>query len=290
MELIERMQYDHENAQRRLQVAVVALSCDRHPDANRARIASTVSDIMQAHPDTQLVVFGEMILGWYHPGAMPEYHRQISQPISNEMLQPFARLARQHAIYLCFGTSELDCGSMYNTQVLLNPQGQIQAIHRKWNLKPGEKQANYQPGSKPVTITDINGIKTGIVICSDAASPHAMWELMKNRLELVILSLADDSDEGLFMAKFNARMYDAWIVTANRYGDENGYFWNGHLVISDPWGKICAAGQGQEQFLVYQLGFTNQQHWLQRAVRNFWVKAPLVFHILKNWKKARSYL
>ena len=98
---------------------------------------------------------------------------------------------------------------MYNTQVLLNPQGQVQAIHRKWNLKPGEKQANYQPGPKPVTITDINGIKTGFVICSDAANPNAMWQLMKNRLELILISLADDSDEGLFMAKFNARMYDA---------------------------------------------------------------------------------
>jgi hypothetical protein len=28
--------------------------------------------------------------------------------------------------------------------------------------------------------------------------------------------------KGLFMAQFNARMYDAWIVTANRFGDENG--------------------------------------------------------------------
>jgi predicted amidohydrolase len=282
--------YNEEIATKRLQVAGVALSCDRDPDVNRARIADTVSDIMQAHPDTELVVFGEMILGWYCPGEMPEYHRRISQPISNETLQPFSSLAMQHAIYLCYGISELDGGSMYNTQVLLNPQGQVQAVHRKWNLKPGEKQANYQPGPTSVTITDINGIKTGIVICSDAASPNAMWELMKNRLELIIISLADDSDEGLFMAKFNARMYDAWIVTANRYGDENGCFWNGHLVISDPWGELRATGQGQEQFLVYELGFADQRLWLKRAIRNLWVKAPLAFHILKNWKRAKSYL
>jgi hypothetical protein len=31
-----------------------------------------------------------------------------------------------------------------------------------------------------------------------------------------------NSMKGLFMAQFNARMYDAWIVTANRFGDENG--------------------------------------------------------------------
>ena len=31
------------------------------------------------------------------------------------------------------------------SQVLSTPQGEIQAVHRRWNLKPGEKKANDQP-------------------------------------------------------------------------------------------------------------------------------------------------
>lgn len=282
--------YNEQAATRRLRVASVAMSCDRDPDLNRARMAGTVGTIMQAHPATELVIFGEMTLGWYNPGQMPEYHRRISQPISSETLQPFSALAVQHAIYLCFGLSELDEGSLYNAQVLLNPQGQVQAIHRKWNLKPGEKGANYQPGPVPVTITDIRGIRTGLVICSDAASPRAVWELMKSRLDLIILSLADDRDEGRFMAKFNARLYDAWIVTANRYGHENGHFWNGHLVISDPTGELRATGQDQEQVLAYELKFPADPSWLKRAIRNVYVKAPVLLHVLRNWKTARTYL
>ena len=92
------------------------------------------------------------------------------------------------------------------------------------------------------------------------------------------------------MTRFNARMYDAWIVTANRYGDEDGYFWNGHVVISDPCGELRATGQDQEQYLVYELGFADKQSWLKRVARNAWVKTPLVFHILRNWKRAKSYL
>lgn len=169
-------------------------------------------------------------------------------------------------------------------------QCEIQAIHRKWNLKHNEKEANYQAGPVPVTITEIKDVKTGIVICSDAASPRVMWELMKNRLDLIILSLADDSDVDLFMNRFNARMYDAWIVTANRYGDENGYFWNGHMVVSDPCGELRAKGQDREQYLIYELEFTDRQSWLKRVIRNVWVKTPLVIHVLKNWKKVKSYL
>jgi len=282
--------YNEQAATKRLKVATVALSCDRDPDINRARVADTVDAIMRVHLDVELVVCGEMILGWYKPGAMPAYHRHISQPIAPETLQPFISLAARHGLYLCFGVSEIDGERLYNAQVLLNPQGEIQAVHRKRNLKPGERQAHYHPGPVAVTVTDIKGVKTGIVICSDAASPRTMWELMKHGLDLIIFSLADDEDEGLFMARFNARMYDAWIVTANRYGDEDGTYWNGHLVISDPCGELRATGQDQEQVLVYELGFADRRSWLKWAIRNVWVKTPLAWHVLSNWKRAKSYL
>ena len=281
--------YNERTTTKRLKIATVAMSCALDPATNRARIVDTVDAILRAHPDIGLVVFGEMILGWYSPGEMPEYHRQISQPISMETLKPFSSLAARRGIYLCLGIPEMNGPSLHNTQVLINPQGDIQAIHRKWNLKPGERKANYQPGPRPVTITDIKGVKTGIVICSDAASPRTMWELMKSRLDLIILSLADDRDTDRFMAKFNARMYDAWIVTANRYGDENGTFWNGHIVISDPLGSLRVTAQDQEGYLVYELVFDTDRSWPKRLIRNMVVKASLPIHVLKNWQRIREY-
>lgn len=281
--------YSEQTAVKHLKVASATLSCDRDPDANRARIASTVDAIKKRHPDVELVIFGEMILGWYNPGEVPEYHRDIAERISKETLQDFVSLSVRHGIYLCFGMSEIDDGVLYNSQVLLNPQGEIQAVHRKSNLKSSEKKADYKSGSVPVTITDIKEVRTGIVICSDAASPRTIWEMMRSELDMIILSLADDCDEKLFMARCNARMYDAWVVTANRYGDENGRFWNGHMVISDPLGRLRAVGQDREQYLVYELKFADERSWLKRVIRNVLVKLPLPIHILKNWKIVRSY-
>lgn len=281
--------YGEQTAVKRLKVATVALSCDRDPAANRVRIVGMVDAIKNRHPDVELVIFGELILGWYSPGEMPEYHRDIAQRISQETLQDFVSLSVRHGIYLCFGMSEVDEGILYNAQVLLNPQGEIQAVHRKSNLKPSEKKADYKSGSVPVTITDIKEVRTGIVICSDAASPRTMWEMMRSDLDLIILSLADDCDEKLFMARCNARMYDAWVVTANRYGDENGRFWNGHMVISDPLGRLRSVGQDKEQYLVYELKFADERSWLKKVIRNVLVKSPLPIHILKNWKIVRSY-
>ncbi len=282
--------YNEKKATKHLKIASVTMQCDPEPVVNRARMVEMIKDIKGIHPDVELVVFGEMILYWYIP-QMSDYNLRSAEPIPGETTRTLANLAMEQDIFICFGLLEsCDNNHLANAQVLVNPQGEVQTVHRKWNLKPGEKQADFQQGPVPVTITDILGVKTGIVICSDAASPRTMWELLKSQLDLIILSLADDRDEGLFMAHFNAKMYDAWIVTANRYGDENGYFWNGHMVISDPLGSLRIKSHNKAGYLVYKLNFDTNQSLLKRILRNMIVKAPLPFHVLKNWNRIWDYL
>lgn len=281
--------YNEAKAEKHLTVASTAMACDRDAGSNRAKMAAAVEAIAQEHPDVELVIFGEMILGWYTPGVSPDYDRQISESIPGKTTEILADLARKYRIYVCFGISELDDGTLYNSQVLLNPEGEIQAVHRKRHLKLGELKASYQPGSAMMTTTNIKGIKTGIVICSDTASPQTMWALMRGRFDLIIHSLADD-DKDDFVTKFQARLYDAWFVTANRFGKEDRQFWPGLITVTDPLGQIRDTKQGQEQVLVYELRFANQGSWFNRVIRAIWVKVPILFHVLRNWKQAKSYL
>ena len=284
-----RYLYNETKATKHLKVASTAMACARDAGTNRIKMEAIIDTIMQEHPDVDLVIFGEMILGWYVPGASPERDRQNSESIPGKTTEVAADLARKHEIYICFGLSELDGDKLHNAQVLLNPQGEIQAIHRKKNLKPAETAANYHPGQGLVTSTDIKGVKTGIVICADTASPQTMWALIRGRFDLIIHSLADD-DKDDFVTKFQARMYDAWFVTANRFGQEGDQFWPGLTTVTDPLGQIRDAKQGQEQALVYELCFANQGSWLKRAIRAIWVKIPIILHVLRNWKQAKSYL
>jgi predicted amidohydrolase len=288
MSMLRTFLRNEHNASKSLKVANVAMGCDRDADINRAKMVNTIDTIMQKDPGVELVIFGEMILGWYKPSS-PEYHRQVSEPASGKTTQMLAALAQKHNIYVCFGMSESDDGALYNAQILLNPQGEIQAVHRKRNLKEAEKKANYQPGSKMVTITEIRGIKTGIVICSDTASFRTMWELIKSRLDLIIISLTDD-DEDDFVTKFQGRLFDAWVVTANRYGKEDNKYWPGLIVVTDPLGEIQSAKQGQEQFSINELYFGDKGHILRIIIRNVWVKTRLIAHVLRNLKRGLSCL
>lgn len=289
MSKISTRLYNEDKKLKRLNIASVTMQCDPEPDINRARMISIIDEITAAHLNVNVVMFGEMILCWYAPG-MQAYNQRVAEPIPSATSMALSNLAAEKRLFICFGLLESgDDGALHNTQVLINPQGEIQAVHRKCNLKPGERQAGFQPGAVPVTVTEILGVKTGLVICSDAANPRTMWELAKSRLDLILLSLADDRDEGRFMAKFNARMYDAWIATANRFGDENGYFWNGHTVISDPLGRLRATLQNESDYLVYELYFDTWQPLWKRTIRNILVKVPLPFHILKNWSIVKDY-
>ncbi len=283
---LTRFLYDTQETTKRMKVAVVALELDFDPGVNREKMVHMVNIIKEAHSDIELIAFGELTLGWYCPDRRPEYHWRTAESVPGETTETISNLAVEYGIYVSFGLTESCNGKLFNTQVLINPAGENQAIHRKMH----PRDSLYAHGAMPVTITNINGIKTGIVICSDTANPRTMWELIKNRLDLILLSLADDSDEGLFMTCFNARMYDAWIVTPNRFGDEDGYFWDGHMVISDPLGGLQATARGQEQYLVHELRFANDRSWLKSILRNILVKAPLSFHVLRNWSRARTYL
>jgi hypothetical protein len=112
---------------------------------------------------------------------------------------------------------------------------------------------------------------------------------MRSQLDLILISLADD-DQDDFVPTFNARMFDAWVTTANRHGYEDTKFWPGQIVVSDPTGNIRISEQGDELYITCELSFTKTRSCVKTLIRNVWVKTPLIFHVLRNWRRAKSYL
>ena len=88
------------------------------------------------------------------------------------------------------------------------------------------------------------------------------------------------------------RWFEGNVGTRTRtflFGDQDGYFWNGHIVISDPLGSLRATAQDKEGYLIYELGFDANQSWLKRIIGNMIVKAPVLLHVLRNWRRVREY-
>jgi predicted amidohydrolase len=279
-----KMLYNISKATKNLKVATTAMICDEDPDKNIQKMVNIIEEIKKKHPDVELILFGETIHGWFFNfKKTAEYHHEIAETVPGKTTERISELAAQNRIYISFGINEKEKKDFYNSQVLIDPKGNISAVHRKRAMR----ESFFTPGEKPVTVTQIKDIKTGIVICYDVQSKEVNKALRKSRLELIIHSLADDKDRRWFGTGFLARSYDAWLINANRFGEEGGHYWNGWLTITNPLGKICISGKEKEQYLYYEIGIV-EQNSIIKTIRKIYVRFGRIFHVIKNLDLALS--
>lgn len=270
--------YDTRYISHTINVASISMSVDENSEKNRQKMVSLVHTTLQDHPDTELILFGEQILGWYSKKPNnADYQRSIAETIPGNTTDVMANLAREMGIYLSFGMNESKDGNIYSSQVLINSKGEIQAIHRKFYLQGASA---FQPGLSPVTMTDIKGIKTALIICSDIQSSTVRKELGKQTPELILGSLANPSDRGWFVSGMLAKMFDAWIITANRYGTDDKFQFDGQMVVSDPLGDLKVKTKGKEQVVYTEITFSEDPSVFVQLLRKVYARLSLIPHFI----------
>ena len=111
----------------------------------------------------QVVLLPEaMDLGWTHPSALTQ-----AQPIPDgQSCQRLMQKANEHKVYVCAGLVELDGERVYNSAVLIDPEGQVILKHRKINeLDMGHPY--YAPGDR-LGVIETELATFGLHICADA--------------------------------------------------------------------------------------------------------------------------
>jgi len=247
------LEYDDSGATRRLKVAAVCMECSQDADSNFARMIGFIERIITDHPDVRLIVFGETVLGWYYKPDEPEaYQRRIAQTVPGPVTDSVAVLTQAYDIFVVFGLSEIRGEELYNTQVLINPEGEIEAQHSKRYLISWDRESGYTPGEGYV-VTEIDSLKAGIIICADLHSKYLSESIAGEDIDILIHSLADMGGVGPEIDVI-ARRFDAWVVFANRYGQEADYFYQGRIFISDPAGTFRAESMDESGYVFYDLG------------------------------------
>ena len=171
-----------------LSVATVAMTPDLDPRISRDRMKQIVEETTREHPDVRLILFGEVILGWFYKNdETREYHESIAETVPGLTTEFIAELSKTHDVYISFGLSERTGGKLYNTQVLISPAGEIIAEHRKvWIRNKG-----FSPGDRRLTTADVDGVKAAILICADVRSLKLLRAIRRQRVDVVLASLAD---------------------------------------------------------------------------------------------------
>ena len=113
-----------------------------------------------------LVLFPELVV---HGHCTPNTWA-LAEPVPDgPSVQRLIQLARQHRMVLCAGLSEKERDIVYNTQVLVGPDGYI-GKQRKLHLSRDEVM--YYKGGRSISVFDIGKCHVGIAICYDNEFPE----------------------------------------------------------------------------------------------------------------------
>jgi predicted amidohydrolase len=109
---------------------------------------------------------------------------EVAEPIPGPVTDFFGELARQHQLYIVAGVVERDGHLVYNTAVLLGPDGKLVGKYRKTTLPRDEISAGVCPGHE-YPVFDTRFGKVGLMICYDGFFPEVARELANRGAEVI---------------------------------------------------------------------------------------------------------
>jgi (R)-amidase len=245
--------FDDSDADVRFDVVATSLTVSPDPEDNRAHMVDVIDQIVVERPSTEIVLFGETIGAWYRKSADDDvntaYQKSVAETVPGPLTDAMAQAARRHAIYVAFGMAERDGDKLYNSLVLMNPAGEVQAVHRKYLTVHSDVVTSLEypySNGEGATVTEVEGIPFGLIICNDMHSRTVAKGLAEGGVKVVLSALADQAlavDEGGFSPL--GPLYDAWVVQANRHGEEADLVYPGAASIIDPAGSVRASMNGE---------------------------------------------
>lgn len=127
-----------------------------------------------------LIVLGETV-NYYDTGRSPV---EVAEPIPGPSTECFAGLARKNKTHVVVSLYERERHLVYNTGVLITPEGRLAGKYRKVALPEGEVDRGVAPGTEyPVFETKFG--RLGIMICYDGFFPEVARELAKRGAEVI---------------------------------------------------------------------------------------------------------
>lgn len=133
-----------------------------------------------ARQKADLVVLGETVT---HVG-IGKSTQEIAEPIPGPSTEYFGQLAKKHNLHIVVSLDEREGHLIYNTAVLLGPDGKLIGKYRKVCLPRTEIDAGVAPGNDyPVFETRFG--KVGMMICYDGFFPEVARELANRGAEVI---------------------------------------------------------------------------------------------------------
>ena len=191
-------------------------------------------------PWVEMVVFSELCAF----GASLEAAEE-SPPYAEEA---FREMARKHGVWLLPGSFFQKVEEkIYNTAIVINPQGEVVARYRKmFPFRPYEKEV---AGGTEFCVFDVPEVgRFGVSICYDMWFPETTRTLAAMGAEVILhptLTDTIDRDVELAIARASAAINQCFFIDINGVGDGG----HGRSLVVRPTGTVVYQAGGGEEFI-----------------------------------------
>ncbi len=253
---------------------------------DRTMQTATASIAEAAHAGASLVIFPETFLPGYPAWIWrlrPGTDSAISGRLHGLLLENSVRLkkgdlsaltdsARRHAVTVLCGIDERDdeCGggTLYNTVVVIGPEGTILNRHRKLMPTNPERMVWGLGDGSGLKVVDTPVGRIGSLICWENFMPLARYALYAQGIEVYVAPTYDNGDGWIGTLQHIAREGCCWVVGCGcalrasdfaedfpertvLYPDSGEWVNPGDSVVIAPGGKIIAGPLRNEVGILY---------------------------------------
>jgi predicted amidohydrolase len=207
---------------------------------NLVKMSDFVSKIA-SQQRVDLIVFPELATSGYELGVR---FTELAQRVPGPTVNLLAQRAAEFGVYIAFGmvTKEKVESILFNSAVLVGPEGEMLGMYNKVHLHGEERMAFREGFRLPVIETDIGPI--GLMLGWDLAFPEVARSLTLDGAELLcVMANWESTQMEEWRTYVRARAYEnaLYVAAANRVGEDVTLSFGGESMIVGPRGKVYAS-------------------------------------------------
>lgn len=246
--------------------------------------AQTVDEAAAAGAD--LVVFTEAFIPGYpawiwrlRPGGDWDLSQQLHERLQNNAvnldtddLEPLYEAARRHRVSIVCGIEERESGlgraTLYNTVILIGPDGNLLNRHRKLMPTNPERMVWGFGDASGLRVVDTPAGRIGTLLCWENYMPLARYAIYAQGVEVYIAPTYDSGDDWIASLQHIAREGCCWVIGCGNllqgsdippdfpdreqlYPDADEWINPGDSVVIAPGGEIVAGPLREEAGILY---------------------------------------
>jgi len=227
--------------------AVQTFSVLADPQRNLATVLKAIEEA--AGQGAKLIVFPECMNSGYV--WKDQVHAvECADPVPGMFSNAIGKLTARFKVYVAIGLSEKDGEKVFNSAALIGPEGLVGKYQKNFLFDFDPDFFTWGNTGYPVFDTEVG--KIGMFICADARIPEGARALTLNGAEILLhITNSTTHEQHEMHVPTRGNESEAWIISADKFGKEEGLTYPGHTLVIAPDGREVAHGSGDKQEIVY---------------------------------------